>query len=395
MQQREGNYILTINAGSSSLKLACFEQKDLKVVAEIAVTEISQPLAKLVVQEAGRAPQNTEIAGKSHKHVLAACLDQLGKIVALPAVIAIGHRIVHGGQLFAEPTALSGPVLDKLAALIDYDPEHLPAALSLIEELTKSMPQAQQVACFDTGFYRTLPQVARQLSLPRSLSDIGLQKYGFHGLSYSSLLQQFSDQAGVEAAQGRVIMAHLGSGASVTALKNGQPQDTTMAFTPASGIPMSTRSGDIDPGIVSFLFQKTGMTVEAFNHMVHFESGLLGVSGYSGNMKQLIDDSDSNVQAAEAVELFCYAVRKTIGAFTAVLGGLDSLIFTGGIGEQSSIIRMRVCQGLEYLGLQLDESRNKTGDFLISSSESRIGVHVLHTNEAKIIAQQTLQIISM
>lgn len=369
----EQESILTVNAGSSSIKLALF------AVTPDHSSESLERTWELTIANDGQ-PETI--------------FDAISERLNGYKLEAIGHRLVHGGPDFEAPTVINPEVVDKLQGLAAFDPEHTPAALQLIEMFQQRFPDTRQVACFDTAFYHNLPAVARLLPLPRRLEALGLRRYGFHGLSYTSLMQQFTKQAGEIAAQGRIIFAHLGSGASLTAVKNGHVLDTTMSFTPASGIPMSTRSGDLDPGIVDFLSRQAGMNAEQFNHLVHFESGLLGVSELTADMKQLIERRDESPQAKDAVDLFCYQTRKAIGSLTAVLGGLDSLVFAGGIGDQAPLIRDWICQDLDYLGLKIDDQRNHNQAFLISADDSRIGVHVMHTDEAAVIADQTRQLLN-
>ena len=251
------------------------------------------------------------------------------------------------------------------------------------------------MACFDTAFFKDLPYVAKVVPIPKKYYSLGVQNYGFHGLSYTSLLGTFREKAGDVAANGRVVLAHLGSGASITATKLGKPIDTTMGFTPTSGLVMSTRSGDLDPNVFGFLHRQSNMSLEEFEQMVSEKSGLLGVSGNSGDMHKLLSIEDKNSDAKMAVELFVHRVKKSIGAFSAVLGGVDSIIFSGGIGEQSSVLRTRICQGLEYLGVELNQAMNEQNDFLISSGQSKVGVHVIPTDEAQVIATQTVKLLDM
>lgn len=385
--------ILTINAGSSSVKLVLFAANTLIRTLQASVTNIGQPNAALTIEEAPHAKHTQMVDVANHEVALNTILDYLADRLSPHELQAIGHRIVHGGQKYEAPVVVDAGVINDLRQMTAFDPEHMPTAIKILENLTDRFPQVAQVACFDTAFYKDMPTVAHLLPLPRNFEKLGLRRYGFHGLSYEYLLDRFREAAGDTAAHGRVILAHLGSGASLSAVKDGKPLDTTMSFTPASGISMSMRSGDLDPGIVAFLHQRTGMSIEEFNHMVHFESGLLGVSGISADMELLIREMAQNQFAAEAVDLFCYQVLKAIGGFTAVLGGLDSLIFAGGMGENAPLIREKVCEGLEYLGVQLDTQRNARHEFLISKDGGSVGVHVLHTDEAAVIAAQTREVI--
>ena len=251
------------------------------------------------------------------------------------------------------------------------------------------------MACFDTAFHYDLPRVARLLPIPRRYEAQGVRRYGFHGLSYAFLMRELARLAGAEAARGRVILAHLGNGASLAAVREGKPVDTSMAFTPAAGVPMSTRSGDLDPGLVWYLARTEKMDAKEFNEMVNFQSGLLGVSETSADMRDLLQREGQDVRAAEAVELFCYQVRKWIGAFAAALGGLDTLVFAGGIGENASPIRARVCDGLGFLGIELEQRRNVKHAPLISPDSGRVKVRVIRTDEALMIASSVARVLNL
>jgi acetate kinase len=282
----------------------------------------------------------------------------------------------------------------ELKRITPYDPEHLRAQIALIEIFAKQKPSLPQVACFDTGFHRNLPAVAKIFPIPRKFLGEGIHRYGFHGLSYAYLLEEVARLDGAEAAKGRLVFAHLGNGASLCAVREGQSVDTTMAFTPAAGIPMSARSGDLDPGLFLFLSRKKGMTPEEFQRMVNYESGLLGVSETSSDMRDLQERERSDPRAAEAVALFCYHVKKTIGAYAAALGGLDLLVFAGGIGENGPEIRARVCDGLGFLGIELDGARNAASASVISTDASRVRARVIRTNEELMIARAISQLLS-
>ncbi len=279
------------------------------------------------------------------------------------------------------------PHLDKGDQLTPFDPEHLPGEILLTQAFQRRFPKLLQIACFDTAFHHDLPRVAQLLPIPRRYEAQGVRRYGFHGLSYEFLLGELARVAGAEAAQGRVILAHLGNGASLAAVHHGKAVDTSMGFTPAAGVPMSTRSGDLDPGLVGYLARTENMNATEFNELVNFQSGLLGVSETSSDMRDLLAREADDVRAAEAVALFCYQVRKWIGAFAAALGGLDTLVFAGGIGENAPAIRARICEGLSYLGIEVNESRNAQTAGVISMDSSRITVRVMRTDEELMIAR--------
>ena len=276
-------------------------------------------------------------------------------------------------------------MIQELRNISVYAPEHLPSEIKMIDLCWERLPKIPQIACFDTAFHRGMPAVARIMAIPRRFMAKGVERYGFHGLSYTYLMEALQRQAGMEAASGRVILAHLGNGASLAAVHEGKSIDTSMGFTPAAGVPMSTRAGDLDPGLVLYLAQTEGMDAKSFHRMVNEESGLLGISEISSDLRDLLDREASDVRAAEAVAVFCYGVRKCIGAFSAALGGLDTLVFSGGIGENSAVIRERICGDLGFLGIELDPRRNEDSAPIISTSGSRVAVRVIATDEEAVI----------
>lgn len=360
----------------------------------VSVTDIGQPSARLHIHETHKENEERAVTVTGQAAVIQTMLDVLSEKITTQDITAIGHRIVHGGPNYSEPRRITDELEQELQSLASFDPEHMPIELELIRTLRERFLDVPQIACFDTSFFHDLPKVAQLMPLPRQYQAQGLRRYGFHGLSYEYLLSAFRDVAGDVAANGRVIFAHLGSGASLAATHSGKPIDTTMGFTPASGIVMSTRSGDIDPGVAWYLHKQAGMSVEAYNHMVNFESGLLGVSGLSADMLTLLNNEAANQHAAEAVDLFCYQAKKAIGGLVASLGGVDSLVFSGGIGEQAPRIRSRICSGLGFLGIELDENSNAQHLECISSLSSRVGVHVIPTDEAQIIGKQTVGVMN-
>lgn len=387
---RDDDYLLTVNAGSSSVKFTVFGAGNTNTeVFHASVENIGQSSSRSMVNG---AVESVNVA----THAIAASLliDALVKEIPLSSIVAVGHRIVHGGPDYYRPQLVTPQLLKDLQGLTAFDPEHLPAQLSLIKTFLQQLPSVVQVVCFDTAFHHDLPAPARLLPIPRHFAAAGIRRYGFHGLSYDFIVTELRRVEGDVAASGKVIIAHLGSGASLASLKDGKSVDTTMGMTPASGIPMSTRSGDLDPGLVLYLQQTQGYSPDRFNHMVNFESGLLGISETTADMKKLLEIEDRDERAREAIELFCYQVRKSIGGLAASLGGLNTLVFTGGMGENAPKIRAKICEGLEFLGVELDETQNKQGARLISARTSRTGVHVIRTNEAVTIARQTSEIIS-
>jgi acetate kinase len=286
-------------------------------------------------------------------------------------------------------------MVEELRQLKPFDPEHLPEEIQLTEAFHRRFPDLPQVACFDTAFHHGLPRVAQLLPIPRRYEAQGVRRYGFHGLSYAFLMEELARLVGAEAAQGRIILAHLGNGASLAAVHHGKPLDTSMSFTPTAGVPMSTRSGDLDPGLVWYLARTEQMSAKRFNEMVNFQSGLLGVSETSSDMRDLLDHETQDVRAAEAVALFCYQVKKWIGAFAAALGGLDTLVFAGGIGENAPVVRARICEGLGFLGIELEEKRNAGNAAAISAAASRVSVRVMRTDEELVIAKTVCHVLGL
>lgn len=271
----------------------------------------------------------------------------------------------------------------------------MPGEIALVEAFQRRFSKLPQIACFDTAFHHNLPRVAQLLAIPRSFAAKGVRRYGFHGLSYEFLMCELIEIDAASAARERIILAHLGNGASLAAIANGKPVDTSMGFTPASGVPMGTRSGDLDPGLVSYLADNAQMDAQQFDDMVNFKSGLLVVSETSADMRDLLKLEATDSRAAEAIALFCYQIKKAIGAYAAALGGLDTLVFSGGIGEQAPPIRTRICTGLEFLGIELDAARNARNSERISTDASRVTVRVIATNEALVIARSVCHVLEI
>ncbi len=389
--------ILTINGGSSSIKFAVFEGGDpLRRVLEGAIERIGAPGAALRVTGVNPADNvSRPVTAPDHAVAVGALMDWLEARSGSESLAAVGHRVVHGGPKYSEPQRITPELVEELHRLSPFDPEHLPEEILLTEAFQRRYPDLPQVACFDTAFHHDLPRVARLLPIPRRYEAQGVRRYGFHGLSYAFLMGELARLAGPEAARGRVILAHLGSGASLAAVREGRSVDTSMGLTPAAGVPMSTRSGDVDPGLVWYLARTEQMTAKQFNEMVNFRSGLLGISETSADMQDLLERETQDVRAAEAVALFCYQVKKWIGAFAAVLGGLDTLVFAGGIGEHAPAVRARICDGLGFLGIALDEQRNATDAGVISAATGRIAVRVMHTDEEWVIANAASRVLGL
>lgn len=391
---REPGSILTINGGSSSIRFALFSSGDSPVRSlHGKLDRIGLGGTLLTFRDDTSEQQGSvEVAAEDHKLAVASLLDWLEEHVSFDALAAIGHRIVHGMH-YTRPMRVSRTLLDELRRISPYDPEHLPREIELIEACARRHPELAQVACFDTAFHSTMPRVAQLLSIPRRFEARGLRRCGFHGLSYTFLMEELARVAGPEQARGRVILAHLGNGASLAAVRDGRGIDTSMGFTPAAGLPMGTRPGDLDPGVAWYLMNAGALTSKQFNHLINYECGLLGISETSSDMRDLLALQASDVRAAEAVELFCYQTRKGIGSFAAALGGLDTLVFAGGIGENTSEVRSRACQGLEFLGIEIDEAGNAANGPLISSAASRVAVRVIRTDEELMIAREVRRLI--
>ena len=362
--------VVSINAGSSSVKGALFTFDD-------------EPrlLARETVEGTGRrgAPPllrwiEAQTRGRSLR--------------------AIGHRVVHGGPDRWEPQLAAPDTLDDLRALIPFAPNHLPDEIALIDACQQAHPTVPQVACFDTAFHHTLPEVARRLPIPHQYDERGIRRYGFHGLSYAYLVEELQRLAGVEAAHGRVILAHLGNGSSLAAVLNGRSIDTTMGFTPIGGVMMSSRSGDLDPGVVTYLGRTGGLGADEIESVLSTQSGLIGISQRTSDMRELLAHERDDPNARLAVESYAYAVRKAIGGFAVVLGGLDTLVFSGGIGEHAPAVRARICGGLEFLGIRIDSQANGSNADVISRADGTVVVRVIPTNEELMIARAAWRLLS-
>jgi acetate kinase len=302
--------------------------------------------------------------------------------------------VVHG-MTHSEPERVTPELLDELHRITPFDPDHLPLEFELIEAIRQRYPGLPQVACFDTAFHRTMPRVASLLPIPRRYGAAGVRRYGFHGLSYEFLMEELTRLGDPAAAKGRVILAHLGNGASLAAVRDGKSIDTSMGFTPSSGLVMSSRSGDLDPGLVSYFARTEQMSATKFQEMVTHASGLLGVSEISSDVRDLLAQESSDVRAAEAVAIFCYQAKKWIGSFAAALGGLDTLVFAGGIGENAPLVRERICDKLGFLGIELNEERNTKNASLISTDRGPVAVRVIRTDEELMIARSTIRVLGL
>ena len=384
--------ILTLNGGSSSIKFALFAARTSLVrLASGAVDGIgsANPQLKMAGQ-----PAKVAVTATDHKGAGEIVFAEAERQIAGRRLIAIGHRIVQGGQDFVHPQLIGPEMLDALRQLGPLDPEHLPNELALVAAATRRFRSVRQIACFDTAFHHSMPRVAKLIAIPLRYASRGVIRYGFHGLSYAYLLGEVERLDGTATSRSRIVMAHLGGGASLAAVNGGQPIDTSMGFTPASGVPMGTRCGDIDPGLSAYLARTEAMSIAAFDHMANFESGLLGLSETSADMRELLEREAHDPRAADAVSLFCYAIKQRIGAFAATLGGIDLLVFTGGIGANAPVIRARICDGLEFLGIAVDAGRNVVSATIVSPDNGTVVVRVLQTDEEIMIARSARDLLA-
>ncbi len=388
MRAEASRNILAFNGGSSSLKFAAHAigGAESRVLARGGIDRLGTADAVLHVR-AGGTPVREERCGAGDIRevvpLVFGSLDHLGI-----RWDAAGHRIVHGGPNHLAPERIDDVLLASLREATPFAPLHLPVELGLIEAVREHAPELPQAACFDTAFHALMPLAARTLALPVSLRDEGIRRYGFHGLSYESIV----DALGPLAA-GRVIVAHLGNGASMAALQDGESRDTTMGFTPCGGLVMGTRTGDLDPGVLVYLGRTRGMDAAALETLVNRESGLLALSETTSDMQALLAARDSDPRADVAIAVFCYTARKWIGSLAAALGGLDSLVFTGGIGEHAVSVREEICRELAFLGIALDPERNTRSEPVISAEGSRIAVRVIPTDEELMVARHTARVV--
>jgi acetate kinase len=389
--------ILTINGGSSSIKFVLFEAGDsLRRILEGRIERIGLPEATFRVRGMNQADSFSRlVTAPDHTVAVGALMDWIEERTGHDALTAVGHRVVHGGPKYSKPQLITAEMVEELHRLSPFDPEHLPEEILLTEAFHRRFPALPQVACFDTAFHHDLPRVARLLPIPRRYEAQGVRRYGFHGLSYAFLMGELARLAGSEATQGRIILAHLGNGVSLAAVRDGKSIDTSMGFTPTAGLVMSSRSGDLDPGLVSYLARTEQMSATQFQEMVNHASGLLGVSEISSDLRDLLARETDDVRAAEAVALFCYQAKKWIGSFAAALGGLDTLVFAGGIGENSPLIRERICDKLDFLGIELNEGRNTKNASLISTDGGRVAVRVIRTDEEIMIARSVIRVLGL
>jgi acetate kinase len=397
MQLQGTPLILAINGGSSSIKFSLFEAGgSLRRILQGGIERIGMSQGALKVQGVDPADNVSQpVTVPDYTLAVKVLMDWIEQHSRHNALTAVGHRVVHGGPKYSTPQRITAAMIEELQRLCPLDPEHLQQEILLMKAFHHRFPDLRQVACFDTAFHQAMPRVARLIPIPRRYEAQGVRRYGFHGLSYGFVMQELTRVAGAGAAQNRLILAHLGNGASLAAVHAGRPVDTSMSFTPASGVPMGTRSGDLDPGLGLYLAQTEKMSAKQFSKMTRSQSGLLGVSETSSDMRDLLDCETRDARAAEAVALFCYQIKKWIGAFAAALGGLDTLVFTGGIGENAPVIRARICDGLGFLGIELEDMCNAANEPVISTVAGRVEVRVIHTDEEQMIARSVCRVLEI
>jgi len=379
--------ILVINSGSSSLKFGLYVQREgeEQAVLDGLADGIGRDTGKLELKDArGRTLRSENVRFASEDDALSQAARWLAEISQLKPV-AVGHRVVHGGPHLLAHQLITPAVLTELQNCIHFAPLHIPTALRLITAAEKAYPQLPQFACFDTAFHTTIPEAGSRFALPRPLFDEGIHRYGFHGLSYESIVRQLGADL-----PSRTVIAHLGNGASLAAVKDGRSVDTSMGLTPTGGIPMATRSGDLDPGVLLYLLRVKKMNADSLEHMLNRESGLTGISAGKSDMRDLESALAGGDQKAQiAMEVFCTGVRKVVAAYAAVLGGLDMLVFSGGIGEHSAPVRSGVCNGLGFLGVSIDDAGNQSNADTISTKGSKVRVRVVPSQEDLQIARHS------
>lgn len=391
------NSLLALNAGSTSLRFGLFAADAGGTgLLRGSMERIGQPGSFLAMSaRPGIAASQRNLPLADHMACVPALLEALGPSLGDCPLIAVAHRIVHGGPRFSAPRMLDVATRSELRRLIPFAPGHLPAEIALVDAMVEHNPFIPQVGCFDTDFHRSLPPVAALLAIPRRFHAMGIRRYGFHGISCTGLMHELARRGDPTAVHGAVILAHLGGGSSLAAVRDGVGIDTSMGFTPASGLPMGTRSGDLDPGLPGFLARTEGMTPAGFDRMVHEESGLLGLSGTGSDMRDLLALEPADPRAREAVDLYCYRTMKAIGGFAAALGGLDTLVFTGGIGEHCPTVRSRICGGLAFLGVTLDAVRNADNAPVLSVASGRVRVLRIPADEAGTLARLAMQFLGL
>jgi acetate kinase len=386
--------ILVINAGSSSIKFSVFEtaaDRSLSAGVHGQVEGIGTTAHLEVADATGQKLADRPVAPSDHPGAIAAIHEWFSRhIGGETSFVAAGHRIVHGGDRFSAPVLIDDAVIAALEELVPLAPLHQPHHIAAIRALRAVAPRLPQIACFDTAFHAAQPPLARAFALPRALTEKGIRRYGFHGISYEYIMSVLP-QIAPDRADGKIVIAHLGNGASLCAVEHGRSVATTMSFTPLDGLMMGTRTGALDPGVILYLLQQEHTDADAIEHLLYHQSGLLGVSGISSDMRKLL--ASAQPHAREAIDLFVYRIGRELGSLMAALGGLDALVFTAGIGENAPEIRARVCRDAAWTGLTLDSQANERGGPLISLPGSRVGAFVIPTDENRVIARQTRRLL--
>ncbi len=381
----EDTHILTINGGSSSIKFALFRTSDSTRVLDGKIDHIGMDSTYIETYVYASKKRTREAVDSAQ--VFTTLTETLEALIPRDSLVGIGHRVVHGGHVYSSTTHIDEAVLANLKKIASFAPRHLPTDILLLEQFFTHYPHIPQFACFDTSFFHELPLLARLLPIPRAYESQGIRRYGFHGLSYEYVMHYLTTTLGVDVSNKKIILAHLGSGASLTAVQNGRPVDTSMSFTPNSGIPMGTRSGDTDPGLLAYLSREEHMSTEDIEHLLNFESGIKGISGSTADMEVLLQMADKDTQATDAIDYFVYHVQKQIGALSATMNGVDIIVFTGGMGEKSAPIRQKICAGLSYLGIELNTIRNVANSTDIGDKESRVILYVIKTDEEAMVVE--------
>lgn len=381
----EDTHILTINGGSSSIKFALFRTSDSTRVLDGKIDHIGMDSTYIETYVYASKKRTREAVDSAQ--VFTTLTETLEALIPRDSLVGIGHRVVHGGHVYSSTTHIDEAVLANLKKIASFAPRHLPNEILLLEQFLTHYPRIPQFACFDTSFFHELPLLARLLPIPRTYQSQGIRRYGFHGLSYEYVMHYLTTTLGVDVSNKKIILAHLGSGASLTAVQNGRPVDTSMSFTPNSGIPMGTRSGDTDPGFIAYLSREEHMSTEDIEHLLNFESGIKGISGSTADMEVLLQMEDNDTQATDAIDYFVYHVQKQIGALSATMNGVDIIVFTGGMGEKSAPIRQKICAGLSYLGIKLNTIRNVANSTDIGDKESRVILYVIKTDEEAMVVE--------
>jgi len=384
----DGSTVLTINSGSSSIKFSIYRVgREEALLRRGGLEGIGRASGRLTVDGEGAVALRREAVLPSHAEALGEIFSWLRESGLEGAIDVVGHRVVFGGESHTMDEVVTEGLVAGLKRLCPFAPNHLPHEILAIETVARRLPGVRQVACFDTAFHRALPEVARSYALSGGITRKGVRKYGFHGLSYEYIMEEL-ERISLSEAEGRVIIAHLGHGSSMAAVMGGRCVDTTMGLTPSGGLVMSTRTGDIDPGVIIYLLTELGMEAGEVNDAINKRGGLLGLSGVSADMSELLASEGTDAGARLAIDVYCYQARKFVASLASAMGGVDTIVFTAGIGENSPQVRARIMKGLEFIGVELDHALNEAGGAVVSTEQSRAVVRVMKTNEELLIARR-------